>query len=754
MKFKIFVLFMVVMSSIAMADCFYHDGRNSSCGTKDNPYVMVYAQDLQNLAYYVDDWSKHFRLFRDIDLADGFLGDSLGFKPIGNSYIRFTGNFDGDGYSIKNLNINRADSSNIGLFGYVNGEIKNLNLENAKIIGQDYVGGIVGNNNGLLTNVKVINSEITGINYVGGITGSSNKKLETIEGMNIKVEGYTNVGGIVGYISNDTIINAFVSGEVTGGGRIGGIVGYTNESVVLSSVSNANVSGTSMIGGIIGSSISSQIINCMSKGAVYGGSSVGGITGAALESDLKSSYSTGVLMGKSSVNGFFGKEYIVSFENINMISNSYYDSETSLSLNPTISSNLTEFSSKSGPISTVDFTNLNKIALDYSDSTWIFNDQARPYLVNQKVSVNNGTVVKEEDDYVLENVNIKIIDSLNLVIAEKGIQYCKFDSLAINLAWISIPLDTTLADKPYRLKNNILDLGTTYFVRAYAKIDDETIYYGDVTGLIKPPSYAYTSVINQTIPEDSFLVVSLAMTDAVGESLTFSLGKTANANNYTIKGDTIIPDTNFFGNLELNIAVNQGTDTSYINTMLITVEPVNDTPTITYIKDDKVMSEIDTLEIIVGEDVQVNDVDGDTIFTLIILDGDNYSFNPGSDVVIPNEDFVGELNVRFQVAASSQIGDTSAVDSIKIKVSKYIDAIKLSKSTIQSNVYYSNNTLNVVLNKTEYFEVMVYTVKGDLVFQNNVFSSRFNNYLTLSSGVYLVKLQFENYLVNKKIVVE
>ncbi|MFX8805321.1 hypothetical protein ABTM67_19075, partial [Acinetobacter baumannii] len=66
----------------------------------------------------------------------------------GSSY-GFVGNFDGLGYAIDKLTINRPTANFTGLFGFVGGNgvntIANLSLTNASIVGgPSYVGGLIG----------------------------------------------------------------------------------------------------------------------------------------------------------------------------------------------------------------------------------------------------------------------------------------------------------------------------------------------------------------------------------------------------------------------------------------------------------------------------------------------------------------------------------------------------------------------------------------------------------------------------------
>ncbi len=86
------------------------------------------------------------RLGADIDLMNSSLA------PIGTKSNPFTGVFDGNGYSIKNVNIT-SSGDNVGLFGYVRGGIvKNVFLENVTVKGASNTGSLVGLNEGLVYN--------------------------------------------------------------------------------------------------------------------------------------------------------------------------------------------------------------------------------------------------------------------------------------------------------------------------------------------------------------------------------------------------------------------------------------------------------------------------------------------------------------------------------------------------------------------------------------------------------------------------
>jgi len=93
-------------------------------GTKADPYLIESPEQLDGVRQNLD---KHFGQITDIDLSGYSSGE--GWHPIGDEENPFTGTFDGDGYKITNLTINRPEKINIGLFGYIDkSTIKNTGL--------------------------------------------------------------------------------------------------------------------------------------------------------------------------------------------------------------------------------------------------------------------------------------------------------------------------------------------------------------------------------------------------------------------------------------------------------------------------------------------------------------------------------------------------------------------------------------------------------------------------------------------------
>ena len=100
-------------------------------------------------------WDDAFEQTADIDASGtSTWNGGEGFEPIGTHGNRFTGTFDGPGYKITNLYINRPSANYVGLFGRTDSgsEIKNVGLEDGSVSASDYVGGLVGINNGTISN--------------------------------------------------------------------------------------------------------------------------------------------------------------------------------------------------------------------------------------------------------------------------------------------------------------------------------------------------------------------------------------------------------------------------------------------------------------------------------------------------------------------------------------------------------------------------------------------------------------------------
>lgn len=221
-------------------------------GTIDNPYLI---KTKDNLASIKNDLTASYKLINDIDFEKNF------WIPVGDNKAYFTGNFDGNGYIIKNILILENSTNNVGFFGYVDGStIKNMNIENIYTVGYENVGGIAGT----IKNAKIINSTVLGI-------GSIN--------------GQVTVGGIVGYMENSNIERSFSSIKVIGNQKVGGLIGQsatTKTSTIYNSYAINDLEiKASYVGGLVGVGSNISIINSYYSGKILGSKDIGGIFGSS-----------------------------------------------------------------------------------------------------------------------------------------------------------------------------------------------------------------------------------------------------------------------------------------------------------------------------------------------------------------------------------------------------------------------------------------------------------------------------------------
>ena len=262
-------------------------------------------EDLNDMR--LDLTGKYF-VVKDIDLANT---EYANWTPIDN----FAGSLDGNGHKIFGLNVNMS-SNNVGLFSNINSsnvELKNLELYNVKIKGNDYTGALVGNLNG--SNIKVsaikVSGTINGNSYVGALIGNvQNTTIDyCVSSASISASG-NYVGGIIGVATNSNINMCYSTGDVKGNVYVGGLVGYAqNGTVVTKSFASGNVESTSTsssyVGGLLGRS-NGTVSNVYALGSITAktNSYVGGLIGYNYGT-VANAYSIGTITGVS-VSGSVG----------------------------------------------------------------------------------------------------------------------------------------------------------------------------------------------------------------------------------------------------------------------------------------------------------------------------------------------------------------------------------------------------------------------------------------------------------------
>ena len=361
LTFGFIVMLLVSAVGITVGGLFEEEvGANELMGD----FIELYTwEDLHNMR---DDLTGIYRLMNDLgpedvgydDYASENANDSAGWLPVGEKPgwpvdgEAFTGNFDGQNYTIAGLYINRPSTNYIGLFGFVDGgEVRNVGLVDANVSGDRRVGGLVGVNvDGTVDNLyatgtvsggwgvgglvgvnhiesTVKNSYATGTvigdsTYVGGLVGINRGSVSNSYATgNVSGDKFA-VGGLVGLNEGGTVSNSYATGTLNGDRRIGGLVGW-NSGTVSNSYATGDVSGGGWyVGGLVGVNVYGTVSNSYATGNVSGDWSVGGLVGRN-SGTVSNSYATGTVSGGGwYVGGFVG-------ENSGTVENSFWDTETS-----------------------------------------------------------------------------------------------------------------------------------------------------------------------------------------------------------------------------------------------------------------------------------------------------------------------------------------------------------------------------------------------------------------------------------------
>ena len=251
----------------------------SGTGTVGDPYLIATLNNLYWVTQTSASWAsgKYFKQTANIDATATSGWDAgKGFLPIGNITTNFSGNYDGQAFSINNLYINRTDATGLaaGLFGFVYpGSITNLFMPSCNITGQSYVGSIAGYVSSItLTNCYSTGNVVSSAGLAGGLCGEIDGGTTVNCYSTCAVSGVNQIGGFAGACSSPYISRCYCTGNVTCTGSFavaGGFVGATG------SIDNCYATGSVTATGSSGKAASfagwiseGTISNCYGKGAV------------------------------------------------------------------------------------------------------------------------------------------------------------------------------------------------------------------------------------------------------------------------------------------------------------------------------------------------------------------------------------------------------------------------------------------------------------------------------------------------------
>lgn len=247
-------------------------------GTSTNPFRICSTTQFLNIGVS-SQAGKVFRQTVDLDFS------GITFSPVGNGTTPFEGTYDGLQNDLQDITyVNAADPFPVGVFRVlgVSSLIKNLNVSNVSMTGNERTGGLAGRGSGRVQSVT-LSGAITGNAHVGGLIGD-----QIVTGLSVTDSRV--IGTVTSFATSGTISNtAFGSRSALTGA--GGIIGTSVFDMTLENVeSHANVTFSlsgqgayTMIGagGIVGatSGLNTLIDTATTSGLVISKHDAGGVIG-------------------------------------------------------------------------------------------------------------------------------------------------------------------------------------------------------------------------------------------------------------------------------------------------------------------------------------------------------------------------------------------------------------------------------------------------------------------------------------------
>jgi hypothetical protein len=298
MKRMLFLYFAFVLGAVAQtAVPPVGDGLS-----EQTAYEIATADNLYWLSQNPTEWDKYYKQTADIVISNMQLWDGgNGFTPIGNEYVNFTGNYNGQGYEIDGLYIDRGTENYVGLFGRAS--------------------------TGIIREISIINGSVLGASYVGLLLGYG----DTIDLVDCHASGIVTVteansGGLAGYISQGAVDSCSAQGVVSGSDyRAGLLIAGTYATDISGSFAVGNVSGGEYVGGLVGYFFTGTISNCYARGVVEGVESVSGFTGFTSNITNNNSYSACSVTASINRGGMIGRQQSAA----NGSASCYWDAEVS-----------------------------------------------------------------------------------------------------------------------------------------------------------------------------------------------------------------------------------------------------------------------------------------------------------------------------------------------------------------------------------------------------------------------------------------
>ncbi len=303
---------------------------------------------LNGQTYYVNPYTNKY--YDNVDMS----GTEIGTVNLFNSLNNFKGTFDGNSFRIYGLYMSNETSEEMALFTNLQGEVKNLYVENAMVYGGTITAGIASTtNNASLSNI-LFNGDVVGKNTFNAKSISNNLTSPVINMQNAETTSYLDLTNNIPFTGAEIVstsitgsyvidglngadASVIINGQsVTGGAFVVDLGTSILNSIPVSTYTTATEGVTltfsnlsynitykyGVSAGIVAMSNNTTIENTINKASVYGYSVSGGLVGVTTSltninqsyntGDIKSSYISGGLVGiieKSSNNLSITKSY-------------------------------------------------------------------------------------------------------------------------------------------------------------------------------------------------------------------------------------------------------------------------------------------------------------------------------------------------------------------------------------------------------------------------------------------------------------
>lgn len=405
---------------------------------------------LDGQTYYIDPYTNKY--YDNVDMT----GTEKGTVNLFNSLNGFKGTFDGNSFRIYGLYMANETSEELALFTNLQGEVKNLYVENAMIYGGTLTAGIASKtNNASLSNV-LFNGDVVGKSTFDSKSISTTPTAPTINIQNYETTNYIDLKNSIPLtgaeivstsITGNYVIDGLngaeatvtINGQVVTGGTFTIDLGTTildNISVLTSTTATAGVTLTfsnlsynivykeAVSAGIVAIANNTVIENTVNKASVYGYSISGGLVGVANSStSINQSYNTGDIKSTYISGGLVG---IIekSNDNINILKSYNTGSITSANFGGLIGI----ITNNTGAI-TVSNT-FNTSSTDYSIGT-VYNTEVNinnSYYVNGTSAIKAGTT---NGNFVLTTLNDLKVKNNGINVLQFS-EFVDFDDMVTN----------------------------------------------------------------------------------------------------------------------------------------------------------------------------------------------------------------------------------------------------------------------------------------------------------------------------------